>query len=123
MKPEDLVRTATLFTALSIADAFKRIILQRARIHEIIAAGGGTHNPLIMSELAAVLPGIEVLPSRKFGVPEEAKEALAFAVLAYETWHGRANNLPTATGAKRNVVMGKIITPFANGKAPRRVAR
>lgn len=115
-KPADLVRTATVFTALSIANAVKQFVLPRANVREIIAAGGGTHNPLIMAQLAAALPGIAFIPSRDFGVPEDAKEAFAFAVLAYEAWHGRPNNLPTATGASHAVVMGKIVRPFARRK-------
>lgn len=111
-KSADLVRTATEFTAASIARAFEHFILPRTHVRELIFAGGGTHNPLIMSRLAAALPGIEFISSRNFGVPEDAKEAFAFAVLAYEAWHGRPNNLPAATGATRPVVMGKIVRPF-----------
>ena len=97
---EDLVRTATMFTSLSIADAFRRFILPRARVDELIVAGGGAQNPLMMAQLAAALPGIEIVPASEFGIPAEAKEAFAFAVLAYEAYHGRANNLPSATGAR-----------------------
>ena len=107
----DLVRTATVFTALSIGDAFRRLILPRANIKELIVAGGGTENPLMMAQLEAMLPGIEIVPSSRFGVPSDAKEAFAFALLAYETYHGRANNLPSATGAKHAVVLGKIAAP------------
>jgi anhydro-N-acetylmuramic acid kinase len=106
--PADLVRTATIFTSLSISDAFRRLILPRARIHELIVAGGGAQNPLMMAQLAASLPGIEIIPSSHFGVPTDAKEAFAFAVLAYEAYHGRANNLPSATGARHPVIMGKL---------------
>jgi anhydro-N-acetylmuramic acid kinase len=112
VKSADLVRTATVFTAVSIADAFHKYISPRARVREMIVAGGGTRNPLIMAQLAAMLPDITVIPSSGFGVPEDAKEAFAFAVLAYEAWHGRPNNIPAATGASRPVVMGKIVRPF-----------
>ncbi len=112
-KSADLVRTATVFTAMTIANAFQRFILPRTHVREMIVAGGGTYNPLIMAQLAASLPGIDFIPSRDFGgVPVDAKEAFAFAVLAYEAWHGRTNNLPAATGALRPVVMGKIVRPF-----------
>lgn len=114
----DIVRTATVFTALTIGDAFRRLILPRANIRELIVAGGGTQNPLMMAQLAAVLPEIEIVPSSRFGVPSDAKEAFAFALLAYETYHGRANNLPSATGAKHAVVLGKIASP-----APRDIPR
>jgi anhydro-N-acetylmuramic acid kinase len=108
-RTEDLVRTATIFTALSIADAFRRFIFSRVRVNELIVAGGGTKNPLLMAQLRAALPGIEIVPSGRFGVPAEAKEALAFAVLAYEAFQGRANNLPSATGAKRAAILGKLV--------------
>jgi anhydro-N-acetylmuramic acid kinase len=106
--PADLVRTATVFTGLTIGDAFRRFILPRARVHELIVAGGGARNPLIMAQVAASVPGIEVVPSSRFGVPVDAKEAFCFALLAYETYHGRANNLPSATGAKHATVLGEI---------------
>jgi anhydro-N-acetylmuramic acid kinase len=106
--PADLVRTTTVFTALSIADAFRRFILPRTHVEELIVAGGGAHNPLMMAQLAASLPGIEVVPASRFGVPPEAKEAFGFALLAYETYHGRPSNLPSATGASHGVVLGKI---------------
>ena len=97
-----------MFTSLSIADAFRRFILPRAHVEELIVAGGGAHNPLMMAQLAASLPGIEVIPASKFGVPPEAKEAFGFALLAYETYHGRPGNLPSATGARHTAVLGKL---------------
>jgi anhydro-N-acetylmuramic acid kinase len=106
--PADLVRTATIFTSMSVADAFRRFILPRTKIEELIVSGGGAHNPLMMAQLAASLPGIEVGPASGFGVPPEAKEAFGFALLAYETFHGRPGNLPSATGAKHAAVLGKI---------------
>jgi anhydro-N-acetylmuramic acid kinase len=115
-RPEDLVRTATLATSLSIADAFRRFIFPRARVHELILAGGGARNPLMIAQLAAGLPGIEMIPADRFGVQAEAKEAFAFAVLAYEAYHGRANNLPSATGAKHAAVLGKLVNGWRHRK-------
>ncbi len=106
---EDLVRTATVFTSLAIADALRRFVLPRARVDELIVAGGGARNPLLMAQLAAALPEIEIVPASEFGIPAEAKEAFAFAVLAYEAYHGRANNLPSTTGAGHPAVMGKLV--------------
>jgi anhydro-N-acetylmuramic acid kinase len=106
--PADIVRTATSFTALTIVDAWHRYIAQRAEINQLIVAGGGVHNPLIMAQLAAALDGVEVTTSAALGVPEDGKEAFAFAILAYETFHGRAANLPSATGAKRCAILGKV---------------
>jgi anhydro-N-acetylmuramic acid kinase len=108
-RTEDLVRTVTIFTALSIADGFRRFIFPRAHVNELIVAGGGAKNPLLMAQLRAALPGIEILSSSRFGIPAEAKEAFAFAILAYESFHGRANNLPSATGAKHPATLGKLV--------------
>lgn len=112
-RPEDLVRTATLFTSVSITDAFRGFIFPRTRVHELIVAGGGARNPLMMAQLAACLPGIEIHEADRSGVPAEAKEAFAFAVLAYEAFHGRVNNLPAATGAKHPAVLGKLVRGHA----------
>jgi anhydro-N-acetylmuramic acid kinase len=107
-KPEDLVRTATIFTSLSIANAFQQFILPRVRIDELIVSGGGARNPLMMVYLATIL-GFPITFSGELGIKPEAKEALAFAVLAYESYHGRANNLPSATGANHPAVLGKLV--------------
>ena len=105
----DVIRTATVFTALSIADAFRRFILPRTEVHELIAAGGGTLNPLIMAQLAAAIPDIDIISSSRFGLPSEAKEAFAFAVLAYEAYHKRPNNIPSATGANHPAILGNLV--------------
>jgi len=118
-RPEDLVRTATLFTSLSIVDAFRGFILPRARVNEMIVAGGGARNPLMIAQLAAGLPGVEMIPADRFGVRAEAKEAFAFAVLAYEAFHGRTNNLPSATGARHAAVLGKLVNGRWQGKRRR----
>lgn len=107
-KPADLVRAATVFTALSVVDALNRFVLPKTKIRQLIVSGGGARNPLIMGQIAAMLPGIEMLPSSKVGIPEDAKEAFAFALLAYETFHGRPSNVPTATGARGPAILGKI---------------
>ena len=107
-RPENLVRTATVFTALSVVDALNRFVLPRVKIAELIVSGGGARNPVLMGQLEAALAPIKVGTSARFGVPEEAKEAYAFAVLAYESWKRRAGNLRSATGAKKRVVLGKI---------------
>jgi anhydro-N-acetylmuramic acid kinase len=107
-KPDDLIRAATIFTALSVVDALNRFVIPKTRIHQLIVSGGGAHNPLILAQLSAALPGIEVLPSSRLGIPEDAKEAFAFALLAYETFHRRPANLPSATGARGPAILGKI---------------
>ena len=107
-RPQDLVRTATIFSAFSIIDALQQFVLPKTAIQELIVAGGGTKNPLIMAQLEAALAGIKIVESSRFGVAAEAKEALAFAILAYETFSSRTNNLPSATGAKHSAVLGKL---------------
>jgi len=108
-RPEDVLCTITVFTSLTIADALGNFVFPRTRVDQLIVAGGGARNPLMLLQLAAVLPEIEIVEAGRFGVPADAKEAFAFAVLAYEAWHGRANNLPSATGAKHATVMGKLV--------------
>ena len=107
-KPNELIRAATIFTALSIVDALNRFVLPKTKIHQLIVSGGGAHNPLIMGQMSAALPQIQIVPSSQLGVPEDAKEAFAFALLAYETFHHRPSNLPSATGARRPAILGKI---------------
>ena len=127
-KPNDLIRTATIFTALSIVDALNRFVLPKTRIHQLIVSGGGANNPLLIAQLTALLaaplgtpisrlalfnsqpqhPSVPVIPSSHFRVPTDAKEALAFAILAYETFHQRPSSLPSATGARHPAILGKI---------------
>ena len=107
-KPNDLIRSVTIFTALSVVDALNRFVTPKTKLDQLIVSGGGTRNPLIMAQLAAALAGVEVLPSSRLGVPEEAKEAFAFALLAYETFHQRAGNVSPATGASGPVILGKV---------------
>jgi anhydro-N-acetylmuramic acid kinase len=107
----DVVATATALTARSIADAVQRFVLRkRGRYQEMIVSGGGANNPTLMAMLRnEIAPlGTALRFSDEFGVPTEAKEAVAFAVLAYETWHRRPSNVPSATGAKRDAILGKI---------------
>jgi anhydro-N-acetylmuramic acid kinase len=107
-KPNDLIRAATVFTALSVIDALHRFVLPKTKIHQLIVSGGGAYNPLILAQLSAALPGTEVRPSSRLAIPEDAKEAFAFALLAYESLHQRPANLPSATGARGPAILGKI---------------
>jgi len=107
-KPNDLIRAATFFTALSVVDALNRFVLPKTQIQQLIVSGGGAHNPLILAQLSAALPDSDVLPSSSLGIPEDAKESFAFALLAYETFHRRPANLPSATGARSPAILGKI---------------
>ncbi len=110
----DILATATALTARSIADAVGRFVIRKSgpgqSFREMIVSGGGARNSTLMAMLAECLAplGVCVRFSDEFGVPSEAKEAMAFAVLAYETWNRRPANVPAATGAKRAAVLGKI---------------
>jgi anhydro-N-acetylmuramic acid kinase len=111
---QDAVATATALTACSIAGAVRRFVISKSRNNraygEMIVSGGGAKNTTLMSMLAGQLVplGIVARFSDEFGLPAEAKEAVAFAVLAYETWNRRPSNVPSATGAKRPAILGKI---------------
>ena len=108
----DVLCTATALTAQSIAISIQRFVLPKkaAKYHGLIVSGGGLRNATLIAMLSnAVAPlGLALRSSDEFGLPSEAKEAAAFALLAYETWHHRPSNMPSATGAKRPVVLGKI---------------
>ena len=109
----DLIRTATVLTTRSISDAVRRYVLPQGSFSELIASGGGAKNPTLMASLAneAGALGLRLRSSDEFGIPSEAKEALAFAVLAFETWNHRPSNVPAATGARRPAVLGKVSYP------------
>lgn len=112
-RKEDVVATATALTARSVGDAVRRFVIQKApnnSFREIILSGGGARNATLVAMLTEdVAPlGIRLRFSDEFGLPSQAKEAVAFAVLAYETWNRRPSNIPSATGAKRPSVLGKI---------------
>jgi anhydro-N-acetylmuramic acid kinase len=102
---ENLIATATAFTAATIAIGVRRFA---PRTQELIAAGGGVHNSQLMGQLAALLPEVRVTTTADFGIDPDAKEAVAFAILAYRTWRKEPGNLPSATGASRPVVLGSV---------------
>jgi anhydro-N-acetylmuramic acid kinase len=107
----DIVATATALTAKSIADALRRFVLRPTGAYrDFIVSGGGTNNPTLMAMLANELRplGLQIRSSDEFGLPSEAKEAAAFALLAFQTWNRKPSNVPSATGAKRPVILGKI---------------
>jgi anhydro-N-acetylmuramic acid kinase len=103
---EDIVATMTAFTARSIAQAYKDFLPTLP--HEVIVSGGGARNKTLMKMLGEYLAPARVFTSDEIGVAVEAREAVAFAVLAYESFHGRRGNLPAATGARREVVLGSL---------------
>jgi anhydro-N-acetylmuramic acid kinase len=107
----DIVSTATALTARSIADALRRFVIHRTGTYrDFIISGGGASNPTLMAMLANELRplGLQIRTSDEFGLPSEAKEAAAFALLAFQTWNRKPSNVPSATGAKRPAILGKI---------------
>jgi anhydro-N-acetylmuramic acid kinase len=118
-RKQDVVATATALTAKSIAEAVQRFIArksnspQKRAFHEMILSGGGAKNATLVIMLTRELAPLELQLrfSDEFGLPSAAKEAVAFAVLAHETWHRRASNIPSATGARHAAVLGKISYP------------
>ena len=100
----DLIATATVLTAATIAMAIGRV----DRNTDLIVSGGGVHNPQIMAHLAAFLPEAAISTSTDHGIDAGAKEAIAFAILAHETWRRKPSNLPSATGARGPRVLGSI---------------
>jgi anhydro-N-acetylmuramic acid kinase len=107
-RPEDLLCTATELTARTIADALERFVFPTARMHRLIISGGGAHNLWLVGRLKVLLPQFSIHISDEYGLPADAKEAIAFAVLADRTMHGLPGNLPSVTGARKAVILGTI---------------
>jgi anhydro-N-acetylmuramic acid kinase len=112
----DVVATATALTVRSVADAVRKLVIGKSvssesgPFREMILSGGGAKNHTLVRMLteAVARRGLQVRFSDDFGLPTEAKEAVAFAVMAYETWNRRPSNVPSATGANRLAILGKI---------------
>jgi len=104
----NMIATAVYITAKSIADAFETWLVPRGGVDTVIVGGGGTHNKTLMENLKELLAPVRITTHEEFGIPNDAKEAMAFALLAYETLHGRPSNVPSATGASRRVILGSI---------------
>jgi anhydro-N-acetylmuramic acid kinase len=108
---KDLLRTSLELTARTIAGALVRFVFPGRKIDRLIVSGGGAHNRLLLRRLVELLPHLAVELSDRYGLPVDAKEAIAFAILADRTLHGLPGNLPSVTGARRPVVLGKIVRP------------
>jgi anhydro-N-acetylmuramic acid kinase len=105
---QDLLRTATELTARTISNALERFVFPSVIAHRLIVSGGGAHNRLLLKRLTELLPRLSVHTSDRYGLPVDAKEAIAFALLADRTLHNLPGNLPRVTGARRAVVLGKL---------------
>ena len=103
----DIVATVTALTAKSIAQAYRRFL--PVMPDELILCGGGAHNHTLIEMLHAELPEVKMLSTDDFGISVDAKEAVSFAILAWATIKGITNNVPAATGAKKPVILGKIV--------------
>ncbi len=111
-RPEDAIATATALTAHSIAAAYDRFVkpLMKDAPVDFLISGGGVGNATLVKMLQQSLTplGCRVATTDDAGLPTQAKEAVAFALLAYETWHRRPGNVPPATGASRPAILGDI---------------
>lgn len=106
---EDLMATATYLTAASIHRSFQQFIFPHFMVDEIFVSGGGMHNRTLMKIMEGLFQPISLQPLNNLGIDGDAKEALAFALLADATIQGVAANVPKATGAKRPTLLGKIV--------------
>jgi anhydro-N-acetylmuramic acid kinase len=113
VEKRDVIATATALTSRSVALAIKRFVVPNGDFSELIISGGGARNPTLVAWLTKEVRqmGLSLRSSDEFGIPSSAKEAVAFAVMAYETWNRRPSNVPSATGAERAVVLGKVSFP------------
>lgn len=107
--PKDIIATITALTAKTIADSYERFIYPNVGIHEAVICGGGAYNKTLMKYLRTYLPSyIDLKTCEDYGISNNFKEVMAFALLGYCTYYGIPNNLPCCTGAKKRVVMGKL---------------
>ncbi len=105
---EDLLATVTELTAGSVVMAIALCVTDMGDLGRMIVSGGGVHNRTLMDRLAVLMNPVPVVRLEELGLPSDAKEAVAFAVLANETIHGIPSNVPAVTGARRSVVLGDI---------------
>ena len=107
----DVIATATALTAMSVAVSLQKFVLGKNHSYrEYVVSGGGTNNATLLAMLANELHplGLSMRLSDELGLPSAAKEAVAFALLAYRTWNRAPSNIPSATGARRPAILGKV---------------
>ncbi|HIE28824.1 TPA: hypothetical protein EYP66_16230 [Candidatus Poribacteria bacterium] len=105
----EILATLTEFTAKSIYENYVQFVFPQHSLSEIIVSGGGVHNRTLMKLLKRYFGNIPLLKADDYGIPVDAKEAIAFAILANETLANHPGNIPKVTGARRPVILGKII--------------
>ena len=109
---EDIIATLTALTAKTIAQSYERFVYPQVDLDEIILGGGGAYNPVIRDYLKIYLPKhIQIKTHEDYGISNNFKEVMAFALLGYCTYYSIPNNLPSCTGAKKRTVLGKITMP------------
>lgn len=113
-KAEDVIATATRLTAWSIVDSYERYIKPQHRAQQLLVGGGGSYNKTLLRDLQQLFAPhqVQVLTQEDIGGNSDAKEAIAFALLAYYTMNRMPNNMPRVTGASGPVIMGKVSFPY-----------
>lgn len=105
IEPNDLIATATQFTACSIAENVRPLVDTKT---DLVIGGGGSYNPTLVQMIQTELPEVSVLVQEDLGYSSEAKEAIAMTILANQTLHHLPSNVPSATGAVKPAILGKI---------------
>lgn len=121
LSTDDIVATVTALTGATIADCILANVSETDPLAEVVAGGGGAHNPAIMAEIARRLPTVRLTSVDDYGVPSQAKEALLFAILGNAAIRGMVNTVPSSTGARHATVMGKIVPGANYGAVMRRL--
>lgn len=109
LSPEDVVATVTAFTVEAMAFNYRTYLFRAKPLDEVILGGGGTHNKTLVRMLRERVAPAKVMTHADFGIPNDAREALTWAVFADEALYGIPANVPNASGAQRKVILGKII--------------
>ena len=110
-EPNDLIHTFTWFTAYSIAYHYKKYLISEYGLKKCIIGGGGAYNSYLLELIRNEIPEVTVMTQEEHGFSSEAKEALAFVILGNQTYHRSPSNVPSATGAKKSVILGQITYP------------
>ena len=109
-EPKDIIATLTALTSITIVNAYKNFVFDKAIPKNVIIGGGGAYNPMIMKFLREYLPNnIELKTHEDFGISNNFKEVMAFALLGYCCYYKIPNNVPSCTGASKPLVLGKFV--------------
>lgn len=111
LSAQDILRTLTEFSAVTIAQAIKDHIENILPDSKVVASGGGVQNTLLMERLTETLAPFVLITSDEYGIPPQFKEAVKFATLAFANVNGLANNIPAASGASKFTILGKRVEP------------